>query len=557
MRALRPFVLGVSVVLVAALATGCTGAMPLAQHLGFRPDEPAPKKVIEVMTTSTACVEYAEYVEYSQQLQESYHSRASQNRAWIYVAGVLGLGAIAASGGLAAAGAAALGTIALINISGGFSAGAFATIDNSTLAEIYTISANAIDVARTEAMQKVPPAPYSDQAKCKEALDLLRSKVSSARADLEEARTNSAKAAVMRAAAQQEGLKKQIEALGLAFDVSEPTRALAPGEALLLTVSGGKPDYGARTTETALEIVKEPTKANKHVAEIKAKADAKDGTYEVVFFDSGGRTKTRKITVAKSGTPPPPAKELTVTVVPDQSTTIAKGKDRKVAFYVSGGKGAYTVGPLDANSQGGVITLEPASGQKVPPGSPFVTVTLTDTAQAGRTYGATVKDEADQSRPFTVTVAPGVRFVGVPADRKITLTQRETVSVGVQGGVQASGYAVSAPGAPATFVAPPRTPLDFVINSTDAAPGLYTVTASDDLGQAAPSLSVTVKALEVTKELVRRVQQALKDKRCDPKGIDGVLGPNTETALKCFQKAAKLTESGKIDVPTLKALGIS
>jgi hypothetical protein len=126
-----------------AVTGGCaTSRMDLMpQHFGVRPDEPPPR------ADAQACDEYREYVAYAQRLQEAYHSRASQNRWWIYVAAITGLGAAAATGGLAAAGAAGVGTLALLGISGGFAAGTFGTLENTELAKMYTLSANSVDKA--------------------------------------------------------------------------------------------------------------------------------------------------------------------------------------------------------------------------------------------------------------------------------------------------------------------------------------------------------------------------------------------------------------------------
>jgi hypothetical protein len=130
-----------------AVTGGCaTSRMDLIpQHFGVRPDEPSPR------ADAQACDEYREYVGYAQKLQEAYHSRATQNRWWIYVAAITGLGAAAATGGLAAAGAAGVGTLALLGISGGFAAGAFGTLENTELAKMYTLSANSVDKALLKA----------------------------------------------------------------------------------------------------------------------------------------------------------------------------------------------------------------------------------------------------------------------------------------------------------------------------------------------------------------------------------------------------------------------
>jgi hypothetical protein len=57
-------------------------------------------------------------------------------------------------------------------------------------------------------------------------------------------------------------------------------------------------------------------------------------------------------------------------------------------------------------------------------------------------------------------------------------------------------------------------------------------------------------------ERVRSVQEALKAKGYDPGPIDGVFGPKTQTALKEFQKAESLPESGHQDAQTLAKLGV-
>jgi hypothetical protein len=128
-----------------AITSGCAGRMDLMpNHFGFRPDEP-PVVQEHMRDLTLACHEYGAYVTYAQQLQEAYHSRATQNRWWLYVAAITGLGAAAATGGLAAAGAAGVGTLALLGISGGFAAATFGTLNNDELAKMYTLSANSVD----------------------------------------------------------------------------------------------------------------------------------------------------------------------------------------------------------------------------------------------------------------------------------------------------------------------------------------------------------------------------------------------------------------------------
>jgi hypothetical protein len=98
----------------------------MRQHFGIRPDEPR----VAIPGDGRNCNEYMTYVTYSQQLMEAYHSRATQNRGWIYIAGITGLGIAAASGGLAAAAAVSVGTLGLLSISGGFTAATFATLNS-------------------------------------------------------------------------------------------------------------------------------------------------------------------------------------------------------------------------------------------------------------------------------------------------------------------------------------------------------------------------------------------------------------------------------------------
>jgi peptidoglycan hydrolase-like protein with peptidoglycan-binding domain len=56
--------------------------------------------------------------------------------------------------------------------------------------------------------------------------------------------------------------------------------------------------------------------------------------------------------------------------------------------------------------------------------------------------------------------------------------------------------------------------------------------------------------------LVRSAQQALKQKGYDVGTIDGQLGPTTDSALRNFQQAQGLPQSGTLDQQTLSALGV-
>jgi N-acetylmuramoyl-L-alanine amidase len=56
---------------------------------------------------------------------------------------------------------------------------------------------------------------------------------------------------------------------------------------------------------------------------------------------------------------------------------------------------------------------------------------------------------------------------------------------------------------------------------------------------------------------IRDIQSKLKDKGFDPKGLDGVYGPNTLDAVVKFQRSQKLVVDGEVGPQTAAALGIS
>ena len=58
------------------------------------------------------------------------------------------------------------------------------------------------------------------------------------------------------------------------------------------------------------------------------------------------------------------------------------------------------------------------------------------------------------------------------------------------------------------------------------------------------------------KEHVKMAQEALKNKGHDPGPIDGVVGPKTREAVKQFQSASGLKETGRLDAQTAQKLGV-
>ncbi|MGH7304910.1 MAG: hypothetical protein ACRELZ_16630 [Candidatus Rokuibacteriota bacterium] len=154
------------------------------------------------------------------------------------MAALTGLAVAAASGALAAATTVAAGTLALLSISGGFTAGAFATINNTQLANVYDDAAKEIGTAvavaeatvfgpppasappaagapaaaggspETASTTPEPPSPATCSAQFAELVSL----VSQARNKLDTARTDSAEGALIRATAGQSALKDIIAA---------------------------------------------------------------------------------------------------------------------------------------------------------------------------------------------------------------------------------------------------------------------------------------------------------------------------------------------------------
>jgi len=61
----------------------------------------------------------------------------------------------------------------------------------------------------------------------------------------------------------------------------------------------------------------------------------------------------------------------------------------------------------------------------------------------------------------------------------------------------------------------------------------------------------------MSKEKVKEVQTALKEKGFEPGEADGVAGPKTHQAIRDFQKSKNLQATGRIDDRTASALGVS
>src|SRR6185503_3365693 len=95
--------------------------------------------------------------------------------------------------------------------------------------------------------------------------------------------------------------------------------------------------------------------------------------------------------------------------------------------------------------------------------------------------------------------------------------------------------------------------------SSDAYKGSSSSSSSDMHTQKDPSTSTSSSRASTTrmsKDKVKAVQAALKNKGMDPGPEDGVLGPKTQQALREFQKSNNLSATGRLDDKTVSALGV-
>jgi hypothetical protein len=58
-------------------------------------------------------------------------------------------------------------------------------------------------------------------------------------------------------------------------------------------------------------------------------------------------------------------------------------------------------------------------------------------------------------------------------------------------------------------------------------------------------------------DTVRDAQRALQDKGYDVGGVDGMMGPKTQSAVRQFQQQQGISSSGRLDQQTLSALNVS
>jgi peptidoglycan hydrolase-like protein with peptidoglycan-binding domain len=75
------------------------------------------------------------------------------------------------------------------------------------------------------------------------------------------------------------------------------------------------------------------------------------------------------------------------------------------------------------------------------------------------------------------------------------------------------------------------------------------------LGAERPATAPRMSAVEM-EAFIRRLQVALLVQGYDPGPVNGVLGEQTQAALKLFQSAMGLAVTGYMDRDTLKGLGL-
>ena len=80
-------------------------------------------------------------------------------------------------------------------------------------------------------------------------------------------------------------------------------------------------------------------------------------------------------------------------------------------------------------------------------------------------------------------------------------------------------------------------------------------TGEKRVASSAPTTSTVSSSYDPA--LVRNVQQALNDKGYNAGSVDGRWGPATEDAVRKFQQASGLPQSGELEHSTLVALGVS
>ncbi len=98
-------------------------------------------------------------------------------------------------------------------------------------------------------------------------------------------------------------------------------------------------------------------------------------------------------------------------------------------------------------------------------------------------------------------------------------------------------------------------PVGAVVGGVGGAYTGHEVAGKDQTGRSSTASSMTSSRYDPA--TVRSVQQALNDRGYDPGPVDGQWGSNTEDAVRQFQQASGLPQTGELEGSTLAALGVA
>ncbi len=84
----------------------------------------------------------------------------------------------------------------------------------------------------------------------------------------------------------------------------------------------------------------------------------------------------------------------------------------------------------------------------------------------------------------------------------------------------------------------------------------FAVAAPLPAGVAMPDTELLQVAAVMADPKVKSAQMALMTQKFNPGSTDGKMGPKTRAAVKAFQKAHNMAQTGELDAATLGALGV-
>jgi peptidoglycan hydrolase-like protein with peptidoglycan-binding domain len=100
-------------------------------------------------------------------------------------------------------------------------------------------------------------------------------------------------------------------------------------------------------------------------------------------------------------------------------------------------------------------------------------------------------------------------------------------------------------------------PIAIAVMTLSSAATFAFANTSDKTPQASnPGYSTGTLSSQADNATITQLQQALNDKGYNVGTVDGQLGPKTKSALKKFQQAQGLSQSGQVDSQTVAALNL-